>query len=258
MTIKICKQCCMEKEKFPFAYSKNKLKKWERSICSDCTKENKRLFSKNNKEKINKKMAEYRKNNPEKIEEHKKRYYQNNKKQVLLSVKTYAEKNSDKIKIYYTDYVKNNKAKIAKRLKQYNIKNKEKILLKQREIYKSNPAIKIRKNLSSSIRKKIIKNSLDKKSLSIIKYLPYTIQDLKSHFEKNFENWMNWDNHGSYIRASWNDDDVSTWTWQIDHIIPHSHFTYSSMEDKEFIECWSLKNLRPLSSKQNLLDGNRR
>ena len=69
---------------------------------------------------------------------------------------------------------------------------------------------------------------------------------------------MNWENHGIYDSETWDDNDQSTWTWQIDHIIPHSKFNYHSMKDKEFLECWDLKNLRPLSSKQNIIDGNRR
>jgi hypothetical protein len=66
---------------------------------------------------------------------------------------------------------------------------------------------------------------------------------------------MNWNNYGKYDSNSWDDDDSSTWTWQLDHIIPHSTFKYSSMEDEDFKKCWSLDNLRPLSSKQNLIDG---
>ena len=31
--------------------------------------------------------------------------------------------------------------------------------------------------------------------------------------------------------------------------------SYSSMEDLEFQKCWALENLRPLSAKQNQLDG---
>jgi hypothetical protein len=30
------------------------------------------------------------------------------------------------------------------------------------------------------------------------------------------------------------------------------------MVDEEFKKCWALSNLRPLSAKQNILDGNRR
>jgi len=32
----------------------------------------------------------------------------------------------------------------------------------------------------------------------------------------------------------------------------------ASMEDENFKKCWSLDNLRPLNSKQNILDGSNR
>jgi hypothetical protein len=73
-----------------------------------------------------------------------------------------------------------------------------------------------------------------------------------------FEPWMNWNNHGTYIPDKWDDNDPSTWTWQLDHIISHSQFNYKSMEDDDFKSCWDFKNLRPYSSKQNILDGSRK
>lgn len=258
MTLKICKQCSLEKNNFSFSYSKDKLKKYERSICNDCKKENRRIYIQNNKEKINKKNLEYRKNNPVKIKQYKKKYYQNNKQKVLTTVKNYTIKNSEKIKKYYNNYLQGNKDKIYNRSKSYYIKNKEKIYSQQKEKYNLNPCIKIRKVLSSAIRIKLLQNNNIKNSFSILKYLPYSIQELRCYLEKNFESWMNWENYGSYKRDSWDDNDQSTWTWQIDHIIPHSNFKYSSMTDKEFQDCWSLNNLRPLSSKQNVSEGNRR
>jgi hypothetical protein len=41
----------------------------------------------------------------------------------------------------------------------------------------------------------------------------------------------------------------------IDHIVPQSDLPYSSMNDENFQKCWALENLRPLSAKQNYLDG---
>jgi hypothetical protein len=81
------------------------------------------------------------------------------------------------------------------------------------------------------------------------------MQELKEHLEKQFEPWMNWNNYGIYKKSQWNNDNMTTWTWQIDHIIPHSDLSYISMEDENFQRVWSLDNLRPLSAKQNNLDG---
>lgn len=81
------------------------------------------------------------------------------------------------------------------------------------------------------------------------------MDELKEHLEKQFECWMNWKNYGKYDSKVWIENDSSTWTWQIDHIIPQSTFKYTSMENEEFKKCWELNNLRPLSSKQNFMDG---
>lgn len=89
----------------------------------------------------------------------------------------------------------------------------------------------------------------------MLQYLPYSIQELKEHLEIQFEPWMTWYNHGIYDSKLWDDNDLSTWTWQIDHIVPHANFPYLSMKDQSFRDCWALSNLRPYSAKQNLIDG---
>ena len=66
---------------------------------------------------------------------------------------------------------------------------------------------------------------------------------------------MTWDNWSRYNPETWDDNDPSTWTWQVDHLKPHSTFNYDSMEHPDFKKCWALENLRPLSAKQNVLDG---
>lgn len=116
---------------------------------------------------------------------------------------------------------------------------------------------KIRKSVSNSIRKCLASQKL-KKDNKTFKAVGYTIQELKNHLESKFEYWMNFDNWGIYNRSTWDDNDSTTWVWNIDHIIPHSTFNYTSMTDEDFKKCWSLNNLRPLSAKQNVLDGVRR
>ena len=113
---------------------------------------------------------------------------------------------------------------------------------------------------------------LDKQGISCVIYFESIEEDyfnkLKNHLEILFSHpdnlapdgqiWMNWDNHGKYVAKTWNDDDPSTWTWNLDHIIPISHLPFHSMEDDNFKKAWALSNLRPLSAKQNVKDGNRR
>jgi hypothetical protein len=66
---------------------------------------------------------------------------------------------------------------------------------------------------------------------------------------------MSW---GKYNYKNWNDNDPTTWTWQLDHIVPQASLPYTSMKEENFRKCWELTNLRPYSAKQNLLDGSNR
>ncbi len=179
------------------------------------------------------------------IKNYKKTYYLKNKKHITEKVTNYKIKNKRKVQRLSADYYQNNKVKI-------NTKN----LVYQKNRKKTDKQFNLRMIISNSIWCGLKRNNSYKKESSITK-LPYTIQDLKIHLEKQFESWMNWSNWGRYNSKTWNDNDQSTWTWQIDHIIPHSTFKYTSMDDDSFKRCWTLENLRPLSSKQNNLKGNK-
>lgn len=68
--------------------------------------------------------------------------------------------------------------------------------------------------------------------------LGFTVDQLKTHLEKQFTTEMSWDNYGSY--------------WHIDHKIPKSVFNYEKAEDIDFKRCWALKNLQPLEATINI------
>jgi len=151
--------------------------------------------------------------------------------------------------------------------KKYREENKEELKIKDREKrrkQRKNPIYKLRLNVSRSIHRSLFAVGKSKAGQSMFQYLPYTIEDLKNHIENLFSHpdnlingkiWMTWGNYGKYNANTWHDNDFLTWTWELDHIIPHSEFKYESMNDKLFLECWTLSNLRPYSAKQNLLDG---
>jgi hypothetical protein len=160
------------------------------------------------------------------------------------------EKNRNKNKNRYN----NNKHK----WQEYRAVNKDKINTTRKERMHNDVNFKLRCGFSCSINQKLRAKSLTKKGTSCIKFLPYTIEELKTHLELQFEPWMNWDNWGRYKLLKWDDHDQSTWRWNIDHIIPAAKFNYTSVEDEEFKQCWALSNLRPLSAKVNLIEGDRR
>lgn len=67
--------------------------------------------------------------------------------------------------------------------------------------------------------------------------LDFTMDELRIHLENQFDEWMNWDNHG---------------LWHIDHIRPVASFEFTSMEDEDFKKCWALENLQPLKDTENM------
>jgi hypothetical protein len=120
---------------------------------------------------------------------------------------------------------------------------------------KKNPARFLMVRIKSAIFSQLIEGRHGK---YVLKYISYTMKELKQHLENQFEYWMTWENHGKYNTKMWDDNDQSTWTWNIDHIVPQSHLPYDSVDHPNFKKCWALENLRPYSAKQNIIDGNRR
>jgi hypothetical protein len=205
-------------------------------ICSSCglekseTEFRKEKYKKQCKQCLSLKSKEYNKNHENAIKEYSKIYQKGDKRKKYLT--SYYELNKDKLKI-----------------SQNRRENKK---------YATDPLYRLRKIISQSVRKALKGRRLYKNKNSIKQHLPYSIMDLKAHLEKQFEPWMNWDNQGKYNAKTWDDNDNSTWTWQIDHITPHSNFEYLSVTDPIFKECWALSNLRPYSAKQNIIDGTNR
>ena len=148
---------------------------------------------------------------------------------------------------YDSIYYENNKEAISKRRNyKYRIK------------FITNPEFRLRHNLSGAVSTALRKNSSTKNNKSILDFLSYSINELRVHLEKLWEPWMNWNNYGKFKKSTFDPNNNLTWTWQIDHIIPQSILSYKSMADNNFQKCWALKNLRPLQSRQNLLDGIKR
>jgi hypothetical protein len=198
------------------------------------------------KDDIKKYQLEYRKAHKKQRQEYDQSRYSNNKKY-------FENKNAN----YYLE----NKEDIISKSAQYYLDNKNSVKEAHR-VYinykrKNDISFNLRSQVSKNIARILKAQNSSKMGNSVLEFLPYSMRELKEHLEKQFEPWMNWLNWGPY-NSDWDDNDSSTWTWQIDHIVPQSKLLYTSMLDDNFQKCWSLKNLRPLSSKQNLLDGNRR
>ena len=285
--MKTCSKCKVEKEDNCFSpekRSKDGLQYW----CKDCkkqlankesTKEKKKQYRIDNKDHKKQYDEQYRIDNKEEIKIYNKQYRIDNKEEIKVRGKQYRTDNKEEIKEYKVQYEIDNKEKrkqyridnkeeIKIYNKQYRIDNKEKIkeykvdkkvrnknLKNKRE---NDPVFKLRQYISNAVRASLKERGLSKKGESVIKHLFYFKNELVKHIENQFEYWMNWNNQGVYDSKTWNDNDPTTWKWQLDHIIPQSHLPFDSMEHENFKECWALENLRPYSAKQNILDSNRR
>ena len=97
-------------------------------------------------------------------------------------------------------------------------------------------------NISSAIWCALKKQG-SKKHSPTFELLPYNKRELREHIESQFDDKMSWDNYGTY--------------WDLDHIYPQSLLPYESMEDENFVKCWSLDNLQPLGKKQNIKKSNK-
>lgn len=223
---KICAGCGLLLPLSNFSKRKNKYSKF-RSRCVICF----RLYSRN-----------YRANNIDSVKETRKVLYIKHKDKQLAASKKYQNINREKVRAKQKEWAQNNK-------------DKNNSLRRQK--YKNNANYKLRSVISASINTMLKKKALNKQGRSITNFLSYSIQELKLHIENQFEPWMSWSNWGKYSISSWNDNDQLTWTWQIDHIVPQCCFFFTSVEDDGFKQCWALKNLRPYSAKQNILDNNR-
>lgn len=269
---KKCKGCQKGKTVNEFPVIKSRGKEYRSNFCDLCIKQKQEDYRKKNRDKkrqTDKAYYESIKNTPEFVEKTQK-YRSSRKEDKKEYDKNYRETHAKEIK----EYNINNKEAIAETRRNYYFEHKEARKLYNQKWYAENKdtkhsinakyvlkrfqkdvSFRLRYSVSRTINKHLKLTNSSKNGNSILDFIPYSIDDLKEHLQNQFEPWMNWDNWGSYNKKTWNDEDTNTWTWQIDHIIPQSELSYSTMEDDNFKKCWSLANLRPLSSKQNLLDG---
>lgn len=155
--------------------------------------------------------------------------------------------------------------------KRTRLKHKDKNNARARNQRKNNPIWSLDKDILSAVNHTLSDTWFYRTNIKIQQIasgfydeIGYTTQDLTQHIEDLFsapENlingkpWMTWDNRGLYRRETWKDDDITTWTWQLDHIIPRSLLPFASLKESNFHKVWALSNLRPYNAKQNCLDG---
>ena len=107
--------------------------------------------------------------------------------------------------------------------------------------YKKDPMFRLNNCMRSNILS-VLKRKKAGRSWS--KLVPYTLEDLTHHLERQFKRGMSWENYGK--------------VWHIDHIVPLTAFAFADSDDPEFQACWALSNLRPLARAANARKGGKR
>jgi len=141
-------------------------------------------------------------------------------------------------------YSENNNEKIRKNKKVYYNNNKKELNKKATTKRKNNPLLWLKHILSCSVRRSIKRKKFNKTSKSV-EILGCSIPFFKEHLEKQFEQWMNWDNYGEY-------NPNGERTWNLDHIIP----TDSANNIEELNKLNHYTNYRPLNSYENRMKSN--
>ena len=153
-----------------------------------------------------------------------KRTYNKNKAKHLEESKAWAKNNREKSNTIKNNWKINNREKHLKQAREYQVNRRK------------DPYKRISMNMSKAIWN-CLKNN--KKQLTWLKFVDYTLDELINHLENRFTSEMNWNNYGSY--------------WHVDHIKPLSWFNLKT----EFKEAWALSNLQPLEATKNLSKNNR-
>ena len=221
---KYCNNCKKTRSTSSFSIkSKTEMPLRLSSFCKMCKAKKMKQILDNDpiaRQEANKISTIYQTVNKEKIQEHHKNYFQEHREER----KNYDEQNPDKRK---------------KHVKTYHDKHRVQIN-KQRGEYKRNRRmVDVKFRICSSFPVRIYNSIRDLKGGRHWEdIVGYTINKLMDHLESKFDDKMNWENYGIY--------------WHIDHIVPVAAFTFMSIEDDSFKNCWSLINLQPLKIEDNL------
>jgi hypothetical protein len=153
-------------------------------------------------------------------------YYATHKQEA----KAYAEANKDRL-IVYRQGRKKQAALLGRKWREENRDRVNANARKRREDARNRVAFNIRNQISSALRGS--KNGRHWEDL-----VGFTLDDLIVHLQSKFLSGMSLDNYG---RGG----------WHVDHIIPVAAFDFSSPDDAQFKECFTLSNLQPLWEEDN-------
>lgn len=242
---KRCRACDTMKELSEF-YPKRENRDGLMNICIGCHAIERRSYYDANRDALRTKQRVYWKANQDAIRAQQREHHAANREAINAKRRAEREANRDALNAKQRAYHNSDEFKIKRRA--YRAANRELINAqkrarraaecdaarrKERERRASDPQRRLTENIRRRIRDAFTAKGLrpDKARRRWEKLVGYTAQQLMEHLERQFTRRMSWKNFGK---------------WHIDHIIPVSAFSFSSVDDLEFRSCWALSNLRPL------------
>lgn len=167
-------------------------------------------------------------------------YRTNCKECVKQLCKIYRTKNYDKVIESKKEYYYNNQEKCCERSRDWYENNKE-IKIQKHTVYirtrrQNDIEFKIYSNIQSRIYSALKSDNNNKKKDSTLNIIDCSIEFYKNWLEFQFNENMNWNNHGEY--------------WHIDHVKPCASFDL--LDDNQIKDCFSWKNVRPIEKVLNL------
>jgi hypothetical protein len=151
-------------------------------------------------------------------------------------VKAWREKNIEHTKQYSEQYRITHREERREYNRQWRKQNGEYWRSYQNERLRTDINDRLRNYLSAALRRAIKKNRQ-----STISILEFSIEELRQHLESLFQVGLSWENYGTH--------------WHMDHVIPQSWFnrhSESGVDEYELKLCWSLRNLQPMWTNENL------
>ena len=213
------------------------------------------MFNRKNYMKIYNKK--YRDANKNKLSAMHKQYYKINKDKMLLSMKEHRENKKNIYAITRKKWGENNKEYVSRKNKEWYEKHKNEYNKKRREQYQKNPPIwstyqyrkdylkkwqrnkrkkdllyKINSNISRRLRKDLKRFNITKKE-STQTMVQYSMADLKTHIEKQFNKYL----FQTLFQCNWEIENSTPLSW--------------ATSENDIYNLWDLKNLVPLFKSDN-------
>ena len=222
--MKTCSKCKNEKQLDEF-YLDRYAKDGRRYNCIECCKAGRnREKDKEYRERNKERLASYERSYDDVARQKKRDYYLRKKEEILNKRKENYLLNKDVKLKYQKDYQAKNKVK------------RNAYLVERRN---NDPMFRLITSIRNLIYNSFYYNGYVKKSKTY-EILGCTFEELKSHLEDRFEDWMTWENKGAY-------NGEFDYGWDIDHIVPLS----TAKSEEDILRLSHFTNLQPLCSKVN-------